>query len=116
MNNYETVFILTPVLSEPQMKEAVEKFTDLLRKEGAEIVNEENWGLKKLAYPIDKKSTGFYHFVEFKAEPSVIATLETNYRRDERIIRFLTFRQDKFAAEYAAKRRGLKQQSNNEQN
>ena len=98
MNNYETV----------QMKEAVEKFTNLLKAQGAEIVNEENWGLRKLAYPIDKKTTGFYQLVEFKADPSVIATLELNFRRDERVIRFLTFRQDKYAAEYAAKRRNLK--------
>ncbi|MDR1645001.1 MAG: 30S ribosomal protein S6 [Tannerellaceae bacterium] len=108
MNNYETVFILTPVLSEVQMKEAVEKFTNLLKSEGAEIVNEENWGLRKLAYPIDKKTTGFYQLVEFKANPQTIETLEINFRRDERVIRFLTFRQDKFAAEYAAKRRNLK--------
>ena len=108
MNNYETVFILTPVLSDAQMKEAVEKFTNLLKAQGAEIVNEENWGLRKLAYPIDKKTTGFYQLVEFKADPSVIATLELNFRRDERVIRFLTFRQDKYAAEYAAKRRNLK--------
>jgi small subunit ribosomal protein S6 len=108
MNNYETVFILTPVLSDAQMKEAVEKFTDLLKEEGAEIVNEENWGLKKLAYPIQKKTTGFYQLVEFKANPEVIAKLEVQFRRDERIIRFLTFRQDKFAAEYAAKRKNLR--------
>ena len=108
MNNYETVFILTPVLSDAQMKEAVEKFTNLLKAQGAEIVNEENWGLRKLAYPIDKKTTGFYQLVEFKADPSVIATLELKFRRDERVIRFLTFRQDKYAAEYAAKRRNLK--------
>ena len=108
MNNYETVFILTPVLSDAQMKEAVEKFTNLLKAQGAEIVNEENWGLRKLAYPIDKKTTGFYQLVEFKADPSVISSLELNFRRDERVIRFLTFRQDKYAAEYAAKRRNLK--------
>ena len=108
MNNYETVFILTPVLSDAQMKEAVEKFTNLLKEQGAEIVNEENWGLRKLAYPIDKKTTGFYQLVEFKANPETIATLEINFRRDERVIRFLTFRQDKYAAEYAAKRRSLK--------
>ncbi|MCC8171603.1 MAG: 30S ribosomal protein S6 [Parabacteroides sp.] len=111
MNNYETVFILTPVLSDVQMKEAVEKFTGLLKAEGAEIVNEENWGLRKLAYSIDKKSTGFYQLVEFKAEPTVIAKLETQFRRDERVLRFLTFRQDKYAAEYAAKRRSLKSSS-----
>ncbi len=110
MNNYETVFILTPVLSDAQMKEAVDKFKDLLVGEGAEIVNEENWGLRKLAYPIQKKSTGFYQLLEFKANPAVIAKLEVNFRRDERVIRFLTFRQDKFAAEYATKRRNKKQQ------
>ena len=108
MNQYETVFILTPVLSDVQMKEAVEKFKALLVEEGAEIINEENWGLKKLAYPIQKKSTGFYQLIEFNAEPSVIEKLEINFRRDERIIRFLTFRMDKYAAEYAAKRRTLR--------
>lgn len=108
MNNYEAVFILTPVLSDVQMKEAVEKFKALLVEEGAEIINEENWGLKKLAYPIQKKSTGFYQLIEFNAEPSVIEKLEINFRRDERIIRFLTFRMDKYAAEYAAKRRSVK--------
>ena len=108
MNNYETVFILTPDLSEAQVKEAVAKFVDILKGEGAEIVNEENWGIKKLAYSINKKTTGFYQFVEFKAQPTVIATLETQFRRDENVLRFLTFRQDKFAAEYAAKRRSRK--------
>jgi len=108
MNNYETVFILTPVLSDVQMKEAVDKFKTILTNEGAKIVNEENWGLRKLAYPIQKKSTGFYAFLEFDAEPSVIAKLEIQFRRDERVIRFLTFRQDKFAHEYAQKRRNLK--------
>lgn len=108
MNQYETVFILTPVLSDVQMKEAVEKFTGLLKQEGAEIINEENWGLKKLAYPIQKKSTGFYQLVEFKANPEVIAKLELNFRRDERVIRFLTFKMDKYAAEYAGKRRSVK--------
>ncbi|MCD7971831.1 MAG: 30S ribosomal protein S6 [Candidatus Azobacteroides sp.] len=108
MKQYETVFILTPVLSDVQMKEAVEKFKNLLIQEGAEILNEENWGLRKLAYPIEKKSTGFYQLIEFKAEPTVIAKLELNYRRDERVIRFLTFSMDKYAAEYAAKRRNMK--------
>ena len=108
MNHYETVFILTPVLSDVQMKEAVEKFVDLLKAEGAEIINEEMWGLKKLAYPIQKKSTGFYNLVEFKANPEVVAKIELQYRRDERVIRFLTFKMDKFAAEYAAKRKSAK--------
>ena len=108
MNHYETVFILTPVLSDVQMKEAVEKFKTVLTDNGAAIVNEENWGLRKLAYPIQKKTTGFYTLIEFDAEPTIVAKLETAYRRDEKVIRFLTFRLDKFAAEYAAKRRSLK--------
>ena len=108
MNHYETVFILTPVLSDVQMKEAVDKFKEVLVSEGAEIINEENWGLRKLAYPIQKKSTGFYQLLEFNADPSVSAKLEINFRRDERVIRCLTFKMDKFAAEYAAKRRSVK--------
>ena len=108
MNNYETVFILTPVLSDAQAKEAVEKFTKVLTDCGATIVNEENWGLRKLAYPIEKKTTGYYTLVEFDATPDTVKKLETAYRRDERVIRFLTFRLDKYAAEYAAKRRSLR--------
>ena len=105
MNQYETVFILTPVLSDDQAKETVAKFAALLKKNGAEIINEENWGLKKMAYAIDKKSTGFYYLIEFKAEPSVINTLETGYRRDEKVIRFMSVKLDKYAAQYAEKRR-----------
>ena len=108
MNHYETVFILTPVLSDVQMKEAVDKFKGILTQEGAEIVNEEEWGLRKLAYPIQKKSTGFYALLQFKGEPSLVEKLELQYRRDERVIRFLTFHMDKFAAEYAEKRKSLK--------
>lgn len=109
MNNYEAVFILTPVLSDVQTKEAVDKFKAVIEADGeSKVVNEENWGLRKLAYPIQKKSTGFYVFLEFKANPSVIANLQTQFRRDERVLRFLTFRQDKYAHEYAEKRRKLK--------
>ena len=105
MNHYETVFILTPVLYDEQMKEAVAKFKKLLTDNGAEILNEEAWGLKKMAYAIDKKSTGFYCLLEFKAEPTIVNTLEIGYRRDERIIRFITVKLDKYAAEYAIKRK-----------
>ena len=105
LNQYESVFIATPVLSDAQFKEVVSKFSNLVTENGGEIINEEDWGLKKLAYPIQKKSTGFYHLIEFKAAPAFIEKLETEYRRDERIIRFLTFRLDKYAAEYSEKRR-----------
>ena len=105
MNHYETVFILTPVLSDDQAKETVAKFKKVLTDNGAEILNEEAWGLKKMAYAIDKKSTGFYNLVEFKAEPEVIATLETAYRREERVIRFMTVKLDKYSSACAEKRR-----------
>lgn len=106
LNHYETAFILTPVLSEPQMKEAVDKFENLLKENGGTILNREEWGMKKLAYPIQGKSTGFYALLQFDAEPSVVDTLETGFRRDERVIRFLTTRLDKYAFEYAQKRCG----------
>ena len=105
MNQYETVFILTPVLSDEQMKETAAKFKKVLTEQGAEIVNEEAWGLKKMAYAIQKKSTGFYCLVEFKAEPEVIKVLETAFRREEKVIRFQTVKLDKYAIEYAEKRR-----------
>jgi small subunit ribosomal protein S6 len=108
MNQYETVFIMTPVLSDQQMKETVEKFKGLLTTNGAEIVNEENWGMKKMAYPIKKKTTGFYSLLEFKAEPQVIEKLEVAFRRDERVVRFLTVKLEKYAALYAEKRRNIK--------
>ena len=95
---YETVFIATPVLSEEQIKEAVEKYRSFITSEGGEIVNDEDWGLKKLAYPIQKKTTGFYHLFEFRADSQFIEKLETQYRRDERIIRFLTFAMDVMSA------------------
>ena len=109
LNHYETVFIATPVLSENQMKEAVQKFKKVITENSGEIVHEENWGLKKLAYPIDKKSTGFYYLIEFRGEGDLIEKLEVQYRRDERIIRFLTFRMGKFAIEYAEKKRKQKE-------
>ena len=96
---YETVFILTPVLSDAQMKEAVEKFSTVLADNGATIVNTEMWGLRKLAYPIQKKSTGFYTLIEFNGEPTIVRKLETAFRRDERVLRFLTFRLDKRSEE-----------------
>ena len=103
-NRYETVFILTPVLSEDQTKEAVAKFKDLLKKGRGKIRHEESWGMRKLAYPIQKKSSGFYHLIEFESDPSLIAKLETEYRRDERVIRFLTVAMDKHHIAFAESR------------
>ena len=105
MNNYETVFILTPVLSEAQVEEAVNKYVDLLKEKNCEIVTRENWGLKKLAYPIQLKKNGFYTLIEFKGEGTVVADLELAFKRDERVIRYLTTKLDKHAVEYAVTRR-----------
>lgn len=105
LKSYETVFILNPVLSETQVKDAVDKFKKVLTDNGGEITSEENWGLRKLAYPIQQKTTGFYILIEFKSEPKVINALEIEYRREERIMRFLTTALDKHAVEYNARRR-----------
>ena len=104
-NRYETVFIITPVLSDEQTKDVIKKYKDLLKDKGANITHEENWGMRKLAYPIQKKSTGFYYLMEFEADASAILPFETEFRRDERVIRFLTTRMDKFHIEYAEGRR-----------
>lgn len=108
VNRYETVFIVTPVLSEDQMKETVEKYLNFLKEHGAEIVYTNNWGMRKLAYPIRKKTTGFYYLIEFNAEGSMIADLETAYKRDERLLRFLTVSLDKYAVAYNEKKRNAK--------
>lgn len=107
-NQYETVFILTPVLSDIQMKDTVDKFKAVLTDNGAELVNEEHWGLRKLAYPIQHKSTGYYQLFEFKANTDMVALLELAYKRDERVLRFLTTRLDKHAIDYASRRKNGK--------
>jgi small subunit ribosomal protein S6 len=106
MKSYETVFILNPVLSEDQAKDTVEKFVKVLTKAKASVINVEKWGLKKMAYPIQNKSTGFYNLIEFTTTSSdLINTLETEYRRDESVMRFLTIALDKHAVVYNERRR-----------
>ncbi len=105
MQQYETVIILTPLLSEETAKEAIAKFVGILKDNGAEIIQEDNWGLRKLAYPIQKKTTGHYHLIEFKAPGESINKLEIEFRRDERILRFLTISLDKHAIAYNDKKR-----------
>lgn len=108
LNQYETVFILTPVLSEEGAKKAINAYVDLLKSQGAEIVHEEHWGLKNLRYPIKKKTTGIYHLVEYKAPGKAIDTLEIAFRRDENVLRYLTIKLDKYAVKYNDdKRAGL---------
>lgn len=105
--HYETVFILTPVLSDDQAKEAAKKFKKVITDLGGKVTNEENWGLKKLAYPIQKKTTGFYHLFEFTSDSQeIVSLLEVAYKRDERVLRFLTVALDKHAIAYSVKRKG----------
>jgi len=105
VKQYETVIVLTPVLLQEQVEEAVNKFRKILTDNGAIIVHENNWGLRKLAYPIQKKNTGFYHLFEFKSEGSLIEKLEVEYKRDERVMRFLTVALDKHAVAYNERKR-----------
>ncbi len=105
MNHYETVFILNPVLSEEQIKETVKKYEDFLVSKGAKMISKEDWGLKKLAYPIQNKKSGFYHLFEYQVAGEVIDTLEVEFRRDERFMRYLTVKLDKHAVAWAERRR-----------
>jgi len=105
MNQYETVIVLTPLLSEDAAKEAIAKFNTIITDSGAEIIAEDNWGLRKLAYPIDKKANGFFHLTEFKSNGEIINKLELELKRDERVLRFLTVRLDRHAVAYNEKKR-----------
>ena len=105
MNQYETVFILNPVLSETQIEEAVQKYIDLIKSQKGSISNQENWGLKKLAYPIENKKSGFYHLFEYAASSDVVPALEVEFRRDERVMRYLTVKLDKHGQAWAEKRK-----------
>ncbi|MCZ4244620.1 30S ribosomal protein S6 [Pedobacter punctiformis] len=105
MNQYETVIVLTPLLSDEAAKEALAKFKNIITGSGAEIIQEDNWGLRKLAYPIDKKTNGFFNLTEYKASGELISKLELELKRDERVLRFLTIRLDKHAVAYNEKKR-----------
>jgi small subunit ribosomal protein S6 len=115
LKQYETVFIVTPVLSDAQMKETVKKYADLITSNGGEIVSQEDWGLKKLAYPIANKTTGYYNLIEFRCEPDFIQTLEIQFgREEERIIRHLIVAMDKNAVAYAEHRRAKRNEHKEE--
>jgi len=105
MQQYEIVIVLTPLLSVDTAKEAIAKYSKFIADNGAEIVQEDNWGLRKLAYPIQKKTTGYYHLTEFRAPGDLINKLEIELRRDERVLRFLTIALDKHAIAYNEKKR-----------
>jgi small subunit ribosomal protein S6 len=96
---------LNPVLSDTQIKETVKKYEKLLVSKGAKMVSKEDWGLKKLAYPIQNKKSGFYHLFEFTAPGEAIGPFEVEIRRDERFMRYLTVSLDKHAISWAERRR-----------
>ena len=112
MNTYETVFIMNPVLSEEQIKETVKKFTDYIKNNKGSVTHGENWGLKKLKYTIQNKKTGFYYLLEFQSNGNIINDLEVEFKRDERVIRWQTIKLDKFALEYAEKRKNKLNKNN----
>ena len=105
LHNYEAAVIFTPVLSETQLKEAVKSYREFIPAANGKIVNEEAWGLTKLAYSIDKKSSGFYHFLEFTAPGDLIAKMDVIFKRDERVLCYMNLRLDKHAIAYNEKRK-----------
>ena len=113
MSHYESIFILNPALSEDQVKDAIKKYEKFLNDNGCKIIDVENWGLKKLAYSIQKKLSGFYALIDFEydSDLNVIDLYETELKRDERIMRYLNVTLDKDANNWAVKRRNkLKKQ------
>ena len=108
MNNYELMVIFTPVLSDDEFKNAQKKYTTLITDNGGQIVAENPWGLKSLAYPIQKKTTGLYWVMEFIAPSDFNEKLKIQLLRDEQVLRQMVTRLDKYAVEYNdKKRRGL---------
>jgi len=105
MRNYETVFITTPVLSNDEYARTVKKYTDFIEKNGGKIVHREDWGIRQLAYPIQKKTTGVYTLLQFELDGQLLRKLEVEFKRDESIMRFLTTVLDKHAMAYAEQRR-----------
>jgi small subunit ribosomal protein S6 len=105
MNQYELMIIFDPVLSEDDLKDEIGTYKDIVTASGGSIVHEERWGLRPLAYTIRRKTTGIYYLCEFKCEGEIIAKLETQFGRDDRIIRQVITRLDKYGVAYAERRR-----------
>jgi small subunit ribosomal protein S6 len=105
MNNYELMVIFTPVLSDDDFKASQKKFTDLIKSIGGEIVHENPWGLKSLAYPVQKKTTGLYWVMEYKAPSNLNEQLKIQLLRDDNVLRHMFTVLDKYAVEYNGKKR-----------
>ena len=114
MSNYEIVFLANPVLSDQQLDETSNKYLDFLNSKNSELINLESWGLKKLAYPIQNKTTAFYFLIEIKTEEGGgLSELELLFKRDERVLRWLVTKMDKHAVDYAVSR--IKRLKNNKE-
>jgi len=101
MRHYEVTFIVDPVLSGDEVKSTAQTYKEMITNEGGSIVHVDEMGLRQLAYPINKRSTGVYYSIEFAAETgNMISKVELALKRDERIMRFLTVSLDKFAVKY----------------
>ncbi len=105
MKNYEMMVIFTPVLSDEEFKAAQKRYIDLLNSNGGEVVHSNPWGLKSLAYPVQKKTTGIYWVVEYKASADFNQKLNVQIHRDEQVLRHMYTALDKYAVEYNAKKR-----------
>ena len=105
MNNYELMVIFTPVLSEEEFKAEQKKYATLVKNGGGSVVAENAWGLKSLAYPIRKKTTGLYWVLEYTAPSEFNEKLKTQLLRDENVLRHLGTKLDKYAVEYNQKKR-----------
>ena len=104
-HQYESVVIVNAALEDPQIDESLDRVQEAITNNGGEIQDIDKWGRKRLAYPIQKKSTGFYHLIEFKNNGELIRDFEVAFKRDERILRFLTVKLDKHAVAYNEKKR-----------
>ncbi|MCI4666779.1 MAG: 30S ribosomal protein S6 [Bacteroidia bacterium] len=104
-HEYETVFILAPDLPENGHQKAVDKFVQMIKDNDGKIHNIERWGVRRLAYPIRRKTSGYYVYIEFEGKPEFVAELEQNYRYDDAVMRYLTVKLDKHSLAFNVKRR-----------
>ncbi|MDH4069949.1 MAG: 30S ribosomal protein S6 [Ignavibacteria bacterium] len=100
---YETTFIVNASIDDAQIEAAITRTQDIITKNGGNVTSLNKWGRKRLAYPINKKTTGFYCHIEFEADAPLIALLERAYQLDELILRYLTVRLSRNALKARAK-------------
>ncbi|MGN6569201.1 MAG: 30S ribosomal protein S6 [Flavipsychrobacter sp.] len=105
LQDYELMVIFTPVLAEDDFKSAQKKFADFITENGGKLSNQNAWGLRSLAYPIEKKTTGLYWVLEYQAATDVNAKLEIQMNRDENVMRHMITRLDKYAVQYNNRKR-----------